>query len=400
MLQKVEVQRSDYLHRKVAKGRRYLYFRFPPKLKLKPISLPVDEASAEFRRQYDACHSTLRKIEADVNRTSPSTPSRPTRSDFLGGTVAKAIEMYRASKAFKNLKEKSQRIYIGVLDNLKEKIGDQPLRQLDRDAVEEFVNDRYNESGAASMSDLYLTMISNLWKEVRGDAQFGVRKLSNPTIEIERKHKERDGQPHLIWGEDVQDTFDNTAAANLVLARQVLHFTTQRGGDAVRLKWIDYDGKGIKVRPEKTTGKGKVLEPTYHLLPDPLLRALNVAKEITRSDYVLVNQWGNRWSTSATLSAAIRKHLVKIGVRAKLQKRGLSMHGLRHTGASEIAMLPGVGVKGIMSQTGHKSAKLAMHYSEQAEKVKINAMTIEAWNAELKRKGAEKKSRRGLRVVK
>ncbi len=105
-----------------------------------------------------------------------------------------------------------------------------------------------------------------------------------------------------------------------------------------RIKWNDYDGRDVKVWPEKTTGKGKVLKPKFYLLPDRLIRALDEAKKTKTSDYILVNQW----STSATL----RKHLVKIGVRAKRLKRGLSIHGLR---ASEISMLPGVGVKAIMS---------------------------------------------------
>jgi len=35
----------------------------------------------------------------------------------------------------------------------------------------------------------------------------------------------------------------------------------------------------VKVWPEKTTAKGAVLEPKYHLLPAPLIRTLDAAKK-------------------------------------------------------------------------------------------------------------------------
>jgi integrase len=394
MLQKVEPQRSDYLHRKVARGRPYLYFRFPPKFKHnKPIPLPVDETSAEFKRQYDLCLAKLRRMEADAKPPEPPKP-RPTLAKFLTGTIAKGIERYRASNGFKKLKGDTPRIYIGVLDAMKEKIGDGLLRDMDRDEAESYRDKIYEKCGSAQMADLHLTLLNNIWKEVRLDEDFGIRKLPNPTLEIERKYKASDSSPHLRWPEDVQDKFDETAPANLLLARHVLHYSVQRGIDAIEMKWTDYDGKGIRVWPEKTTKKDQVLEPNYHLLPKPLIRTLDVAKQSATSEYILVNRYGRRWGSRASLSAAIKQHLIKVGVRKPNQKRGHTMHGLRHTGASEISLLPGFGVKGIQSGTGQKSERMALHYSKQAELGRANAMMIEAWNGELERAEAEREARR------
>jgi integrase len=398
-----EKPRSDFLYPKVAKGRPNLYFRFPRRFGVMPVSLPVDQTSKDFQRQYDACLVKLGRMEAD-ERPEPPRTARPKSS--LSGSIAKAIEIYRASKRFTKLKPESQRVYKIVLERMKVEIGNEALREMDRDAAERHAARIYREDGSAQMSDLHLTLINNIWKEVRTDEQFGIKKLPNPALEIERKYKRSDSQPHLRWDEDEQDSFDERAPANLLLARHVLHFSTQRGCDAIRMKWAHYDGKGIKVWPQKTTKKDHLVDPNYHLLPNQLIRALDVARQSATSEYILVNQFGRRWASRRSLSCAINRHLVKVGLRKPKQKRGLTMHGLRHTGASDISLLPGVGVKGIMSQTGQSSTRMALHYSEQAEKARANAAMIAAWNAELERKEAERlEKRRGkrtasLRVVK
>lgn len=394
MLRKVEVQRTDYLYRKVAKGRPYLYFRFPREFGVKPVSLPVDETSKAFERQYDLCLAKLRKLGG----AQPEPQPRVTLARFLPGTIGKAIEVYRASSSFAKLKVSTQQMYIGRLDIMKAKIGDDPLRELDRDAAERFAALMYRESGSAQMSDLYVTLIGNIWKAAREDDQdnvtFGIRKLANPTLEIEQRHKDSDCQPHLRWPEELIEGFDETAPDYLVLARQVLHFTAQRGGDAVRMQWAHYDGKGVNVWPEKTTKKGQVLEPSYHLLPKVLIRALNKVMEDAASDYILVNSLGTKWATRRSLSQAIKAHLVKIGVRQPKQRKGYTAHGLRHTGASEVAGLPGVNSKGVQTITGHKSLRQPERYMEQADKARINGAIIDAWDAELERKEALRAIRR------
>lgn len=393
MLQKVDTERTEFLSRKVAKGRPYLYFRMPREFGGALLPLPVDEGSKEFAWQYDACLAKLRKRQVDANPPEPPKP-RPKLARFPDGSIGRAIELYRASNAFKDLKPSTQHLYIGRLDKIKEQIGADPLREVDRDAAERFAELIYDESGSAQMSDLYVTLLGNIWKCVRKDEQFGIRKLPNPTIEIERKHRESDNQPHLRWPDELNDRFDDTAPANLVLARQVLHFTVQRGGDAVRMKWTDYDGKGVKVWPEKTTKKGRVVEPNYHLLPRVLIRALDAAKKTATSDHILVNVHGNRWATRRSLAQSIKAHLVKIGARKPKQKKGYTAHGLRHTGASEAAELPGASLKGIQSLTGHKSDRQPLWYIEQADQKKVNAAMVAAWSDELDRKEAEREKRR------
>ncbi|MET4308699.1 tyrosine-type recombinase/integrase [Bradyrhizobium sp. RT4b] len=429
MLQRVEVQRTDYLYRKVAKGRPYLYFRFPKEFGVKLVSLPVDEASKAFQHQYDFCRAKLRKLEADRDKVKPAPRVKLARS--LPGTIGKAIETYRVSDSFTGLKPGTQTIYIGRLDKLKAQFGNEPLREVNRDAAERMASEmdylarldrvkakygseidgdaaqRLMDKASPQMWDLYITLLSNIWKAARAadpdNVIFGIRKLPSPTLEIDQKHKDTHCQPHMRWPDDLIERFDETAPDYLVLARMVLHFTSQRGGDAVRMKWEHYDGKGVKVWPEKTTRKGMVLEPAYHLLPDVLIEALDKAKEETAtSDYILVSSEGRKWATRRSMSQAIKAHLVMIGARMPKQKKGYTAHGLRHTGASEVAALPGANSKGVQTITGHKSLRQPERYMEQADKARINEAMVEAWNADIARRQAERAARRkaAIKLVK
>src|SRR6476660_5611688 len=90
MLQRTANPRTDFLYRKGP----YLYFRFPPRFKVKMVGLPANETSKAFERQYDACLATLRKIEADAGIKSDPQPVPLKKKKSEYGTIAKAIEIY------------------------------------------------------------------------------------------------------------------------------------------------------------------------------------------------------------------------------------------------------------------------------------------------------------------
>jgi integrase len=137
-----------------------------------------------------------------------------------------------------------------------------------------------------------------------------------------------------------------------------------------------------------------------HLKPPVVPGCVNQRATAT----VLVNANGKPWASSEVLSKAINRWMTRIGVR-KPGVRAPTMHGLRHTGASDVSMLPGVGVKGIQGATGHASPAQAMHYAEQAERARIQEQTIAAWDALHEQEDAERaeraraKKRATLRVV-
>jgi integrase len=206
--------------------------------------------------------------------------------------------------------------------------------------------------------------------------------------------------PAKPWNEAAQALFMETAPETLKLAKLLLHFSAQRGGDCVKMRWTDFDGQGLFVTPEKSSG-GEDLEPNYHLCPKPLLDALLARRARGNlAETILTHHYGKPWATSESLSLSIRDHLIKIGL-AKRGIKTISMHGLRKNAASEVASLL-MGTAGIKSVTGHKSNEMAEYYAKHADQIALNKQVVERWNESLAAKSGQRvRARRAsLRSVK
>jgi integrase len=374
----------SYVYRKQVKGHRYLYFRRPDG---KLIRLPDDEGSAEFRRCYAACLKAL--------KTAPAPSVQPERvADtrivaYIGGTVGAAIKVYYASADFRDLRASSQAKYRKALDLMLSRVGETKLADWDVDAVDIF-SDQISTAHGPSVASFQVSMFSNLWKVCRKFPEFCIKGKANPTGDAERRYRVK--SPHKPWTEDAQDTFMATASESLRLAKLMLHFSAQRGGDCVKIKWTDFDGKGLFVRPEKQSD-GEDIEPNYHLCPKPLLDALLARQERGNlAETILTNAHGKPWANSNSLSCAIREHLIKIGLAAR-GKKTFSMHGLRKNAASEVGALL-VGSAGIKSVTGHKSDAMADYYAKHASRIAMNREVVERWDAAISAKSEAKASRR------
>jgi integrase len=211
------------------------------------------------------------------------------------------------------------------------------------------------------------------------------------TINAEKRYTTK--RKHRPWPRELQERFMEAAPDHLKLAKLLLHFSAQRGGDCIKMKWTDFDGVGIVVRPEKTHGEVDA-EPIYLKCPKPLREALLAAPRTAET--ILVNAWGKPFGQQSTLSHAIRRELIRLGI-TKPGERTFVMHGLRKTAASDVASL-GVGAAGIKSVTTHRTDAEANEYAAWADKRRVNAMVVDLWDAELER--AERRKKPQLRVIK
>jgi integrase len=386
-------ERTKYLYRKTVKGRSYIYFRQPGG---KLIPLPPDEGSSEFNRSYDACIKALTN-KPDAGAVAAAKPARTERVAFIGGTIGAAITRYRQSAAYAALKANSKRVYDVALSTVQDLIGDTKLADLDLDAVDIYSEQVAREHGT-SMADLHVIMISNIWRVCRKFPEFGIRGRPSPTFDAERHHKVK--SPARPWDEAAQAKFMATAPDTLKLAKLLLHFSGQRGGDAVKMRWSDFDGEGIFVRPEKTADGGDH-EADYCLCPRPLLDAL-VARQAKGNlgETILTNRHGKPWKSSHSLSCVIRNHLIKIGL-AKRGTKTISMHGLRKNAASDVSALL-VGTAGIKSVTKHRSNAMADYYAKHADQIAMGRQVVGKWNEALAVKAEKRvaKRRATLRVAK
>ena len=378
--------RTKFLLPRKIKGKDYLYFRHAALPKL--VSLPVDQNSSDFRRDYDAC---MRKVKAALAPAQKPAAPAPlpvgTRVSFLPDTLGAAINRYRHSTNFAKLAASTKRNYIIAMKELTARLGTGKIADLDTDAIDAPTEETAKLYGT-SKADAHKFMISNVWQFVRKYPEFNLKGKSNPTMEAEKRYSVK--QKHRPWPVAVQQAFMAAAPEHLKLAKLLLHFSAQRGGDCVKMEWADFDGVGLVVRPEKTDGEVEAVAD-YYKCPKPLLDALNKAPRVAKT--ILVSAWNMPYQNSNVLSAAIRRELVRLGF-AKKGQRTFVMHGLRKTAASDVGSL-GVGAAGVKAVGGWKTDEEANYYAADADKRRINAMVVDAWDAELERQAAESAARAG-----
>jgi integrase len=391
--------RSKYLYPKTVKGNPYLYFRMADG---KLVALPLDTTTKEFERSYDACLKARNKL-VDAPTLPLAAVIDTTNVKFFGDTLGRGIEKYKESSDYRDKKPSTKNKYEKWLALLNTNLGMTRMREIDVNAV-----DRYSDMIATQMSPsnarFQTAMISNVWDAAKKHPEFGLTKLPNPTIGAETRYKVK--TPHKPWSDDLQDEFMQLAPPRLKLAKLLLHFSAQRGGDCVKMKLSEFDGKGLFVRPEKTSD-GRDLEANYHLCPDPLREALETRflESDSPDEFILLNDYRRPWASANSLSCSIRDFMIKVGLRKKGTKdkpvRGPSMHGLRKNAASEVAGLL-VGTQGIKSITGHKSDGQAAYYAKHAAQIAMNAQVVGRWNEAIAAKKGQRvaKRRASLKRVK
>jgi integrase len=363
-------RKLKYLLRRTINGVAYVYFRDRA---ARLTRLPGTEGSAEFMAAYN---SALSAMLGEVKHP------REAKLGAMPDSLNAAITIYLSSTAFAELRPSTKQRVTRHCQALRDRLGTGRLRDLDVNAVDIYSEEIAKASGA-SVADRHVHVLSSIWKVARKHPQFGVKKLPNPTVEAESHYRVQ--QEHRPWPVDLQQKFMDTAPGNLKLAKLLLHFTLQRGGDCVRMRWSDYDGAGLLVRQEKTGGERDAVA-NYHPCPAPLREALDAAPRT--ADTILVNAYGRPYTAASTLSKAIARHLRRIGA-AKKGKRSFVMHGLRKTGAVDVIAL-GATVQQLKAAGGWKSDSQALYYARKFDQREANERTVELWDAELQRQQADR----------
>jgi enterobacteria phage integrase len=259
--------RLRYVHSFVDKtGRVRFYFRHCGKR----WPLPGEPGSAAFAARYDE----LRR-ECLVARA-------PNNVAFGPGTIGWVIERYLVGSDYTSKAPGTQQIYRAALDRLKEICG----RALLADLRERHVRQVRQRFTATSKADLAVMLLRMLWafaKEV-----LAMDLGPNPATEIRNLHHR--SWSHEPWPDSVIEKFEAEAnpKPNAQLALILLLYTGQRASDVVRMRWTDYDGKGIRVRQLKT---GTPLWIPCH-------SKLKAALERTErgSDFILTTRYGKGYS--------------------------------------------------------------------------------------------------------
>ena len=412
-----KVSRTKYLYAKTSKGNPYLYFRMADG---RLVPLPLDQQSAEFARCYDACLKE-RGGKGNNRHKEGNLPTQKEAADtaqqdapiivrnvaFIGGTFGKAVEVYKRSPEWQELRPSTRAQYVSQLDVMLENLATVALHDFDLDAVDTYSAEmaiqrwvkrevrgtmKKVRRGGPAAADTHVALLSNIWQVCRKYPEFGIKNVPNPTRDAE-KRSTKTKNPARPWSDEQQEVFQSGAPDHLLLGYLMLKYFGQRGGDCIKVAWqqfarLDVDGRkvyGIWVAPEK----GDDAEPEFCEIPKRLADAILRAQK-ARGDAptILTTVWGTPWSSANALSAAIRNHLIKVGL-AKRGIKTLSMHGLRKN-AAILAADTDLGTAGIKSMTLHKSNAMAEYYAQRRERMKVRSNVVGKIDAMEEAKAAAK----------
>jgi integrase len=215
------------------------YLRLPGR---KPVALPGAPGSAEFMAAYNAA---VTAAAADEPKKAPE----PAAGTFDALAVA-----YYASTAFSNLRASTQAAYRRIVEEVRRKHGNKPVRLLDAEGVRVLMGEKSEHVTAANHRLRLLRALMGRAVEMKMIA-------ADPTAGVRRLRYRTDGYP--TWSEaDIQlyeAKWPSGTRERLALA--LLLYTGQRRSDVVRMgrqhltEIVLPDGSrrpGIRVRQVKT----------------------------------------------------------------------------------------------------------------------------------------------------
>jgi integrase len=325
-------------------GRARYYFR---RKGYSAVQLPAPHAPG-FMAAYEAANSA-QKFKIDASKIG-----------FLRGTLGWGIDQFVATKAFNARAPNTWRSDRRIFDELKRTFGGGMLRDL-RPRHVKAMRDHFHRRFSASVADSALGRLSVLWQFA--DQHLDLELEANPTVGVSRLHGHREENERQPWSEELFAAFDAAAPAHLRLAVMLGRYTGQRRSDVVKMKWSQFDGETIEVVQQKT---GEFVVIPCHIALRAVLQSIP-----RKGKFILLGERGNPYDP-ASLSRLVRQQLQRLGIK------GYSFHGLRKNAAQALAEA-GCSIDEIMAVTGHRSAKMALHYTKRAAKKQMAKNAIKRW---------------------
>lgn len=305
----------------------------------KHIPLPGMPGSPEFMEAYQAALGIK------------STPIVTTRN--RQGTFAALVECFLRSADFVNLKAASQKTYQKALGPVLAAHGHRLVGDLEIDKARKVIEGiGARAPGMANLTRSVLTKVFNYALDI------GLRR-DNPFARVPRYKL----GSHHTWTEDELHTYEARwpLGSRERLAYALLLYTTQRVGDAVRMRRSDIVNGALTIKQDKT---GTELVIPLH--PE-LLDAIKAGPSL---GLYLIGDRTGRPITAARVSA-----LVLAAAKAAALPRECVPHGLRKAGIRRMAE-HGATTKQIASVSGHKSLREIERYTAAADQKKLARQAV------------------------
>lgn len=307
------------------------------------IRLPDDYGSAAFAKAW---------AEAEAQKAAPVIIAKTEPRSYAG-----LIEAYKADGAWLGLKPRTRRDYQNVIDWMSGQGSDpRPADALNQSRCEKLLDLAVKERGWRQ--GVYVLQFNRRlygWVQERA-ARKKLWGGVNPWEDLPTPPKPRSRKVHRPWlpHELVEVLFE----APLGLRRAyVLGASGFDGGTMVGRLWTEYRNGGFEIDREKTGAASFVMVP-------PVLQMLLEDGE-RPSDYIVTTVPGDPF----TIGGLQKRSSEFLAAMAKAGRvgAGLTLHGLRHTIGKAVADSGGT-LHAIQSALQHKSPRMALYYSEQADK--------------------------------
>jgi integrase len=310
----------------------------------RPVPLPGLPGSSEFMAAYQAALAGM-------------PPPPPSSRHIIRGSLAEIAAGYFRSAAFANLSETSQQLYRLALKPVLDAHGHRLVRELPKTAARHVI-----EAIGASrpgMANLTRAVLSNVMAYAIAT---GVR-TDNPFAGLPAYRL----GTHHTWTEAEIAQFERRwpLGTRERLAFALLLYTTQRGGDVVKITRNDIVNGSIRVSQDKAR-KGTTNELMIKIHP-ALERALK-AGPVVGMQHIITDARGR---PLRGLTGLIERAVQAAGLPPHCKAHGLRKAGLRR-GAEH-----GATTKELAALSGHQSLKEIERYTARADQARLAQAAVE-----------------------
>lgn len=301
------------------------------------MALPGEPLCAEFMAAYHAARGVEKPIPKSTGKTLP-------------GSVKHALTEWYKSAKFKSLEAGTQANYKGLMEReLKDEM-DKPIRLLQANHVEDWMDDRAERPGAAK----------SFLKRLKTFLKFTTKRgftVINAAQYVEPPQYETEG--FIPWTEDDATNYEKKwpIGTKQHLAYALMVYTSQRVSDASKMGPQHVEEGRIRVTQAKLRKNKKRVTVLVPMHPK-LVTAIKAVKATGHLVYLVTN-YGKAYSIKG-LSQDFSRWAQEAGL-----DEGKTAHGLRKLAGARLAEA-GCSEKEIMAILGLSSIKEAATYTASA----------------------------------
>lgn len=309
------------------------------------IRLPDEYGSAAFARAW---------AEAEAVANAPVI--RPADPD----TYLALVTAFKASDDYERLAEQTKADYTKIFDWMSAQGSDRKSAgALSQARCEKLLDLAVKELGWRR--GLYVLQVNRRlynWVLERS-ARTRLWGSVNPWINLPAPQRPRNApKKHRAWLPE--ELAEALSSAPVGLRRAyVLGASGMDGGTAIKRLWTEYRNGGFEISREKTGAVSYVMVPR-------VFRPFLESDEPRPSEFIVTNVLGEPFVEANTLQTRSSEFLRGLAKAGKVGA-GLTFHGLRHTIGKAVAESGGT-LHAIQGALQHKSARMALYYSEGADK--------------------------------